>query len=368
MGNRRANLFWEARLSSGFRRPSEGDMVGLKRFIEEKYRNQAYAARGYSQPPSIENAANHPFLKELEAKEAGGSARPEEAGRTAAAQPSAAPKPSAVAAKPLQPPASTAKPAPVAAPQPAQLFDLLSLHDAPAVSTATPAPAASHDEGWAAFLDASPAPASAAPPAAEAASPTDDHWDAFQGSTSPAAPSAASPADDPFAPKPQASAASRQEPPSSPGDPFAESQGAQQPPPKEPVAAAPAPKKSAADILKMFDAPMQGQPQPGLGGGFPQHGGGMGVPGMMPQHYRGMQGMGGTFQQQQFYPQQAAGGVQGLQPMPILGSTVGLQPGFMSGAALPYGGSAFHQPQMPQLPPSQAPKFASGPSINGSFS
>jgi hypothetical protein len=51
---------------------------------------------------------------------------------------------------------------------------------APAVSTATPAPAASHDEGWAAFLDASPAPASAAPPAAEAASPTDDHWDAFQ--------------------------------------------------------------------------------------------------------------------------------------------------------------------------------------------
>lgn len=92
-------------------------------------RNQAYAACGYSQPPSIENAASHPFLKELEAKEAGGSATPEEAGRTAAAQPSAAPKPSAVAAKPLQPPASTAKPAPVAAPQPAQLFDLLSLHD-----------------------------------------------------------------------------------------------------------------------------------------------------------------------------------------------------------------------------------------------
>lgn len=83
--------------------------------------------------------------------------------------------------------------------------------------------------------------------------------------------------------------------------------------------------------------------------------------------FYGAQGMGGTFQQQQFYPQQAAGGVQGLQPMPILGSTVGPQPGFMSGAALPYGGSAFHQPQMPQLPPSQAPKFASGPSINGSF-
>ena len=38
MGNRRANIYWEARLSSGFRRPNEGDMVGLKNFIEEKYR------------------------------------------------------------------------------------------------------------------------------------------------------------------------------------------------------------------------------------------------------------------------------------------------------------------------------------------
>ena len=38
MGNRRANLYWEARLPTGFRRPLEGDMVALKNFIEEKYR------------------------------------------------------------------------------------------------------------------------------------------------------------------------------------------------------------------------------------------------------------------------------------------------------------------------------------------
>ena len=92
-------------------------------------RNQAYAARGYSQPPSIENAGHHPFLKELEASEAGGSAAAKETAHTAAAQPSAAAKPSTVASKPSQPPVSTAKAAPAAAPQPAQLFDLLSLHD-----------------------------------------------------------------------------------------------------------------------------------------------------------------------------------------------------------------------------------------------
>lgn len=92
-------------------------------------RNQAYAARGYSQPPSIENAANHPFLKDLEAKENGGSQAAEETSQAGAAQPSTAAKPPAVASRPLQLPASTAKAAPAAAPQPAQLFDLLSLHD-----------------------------------------------------------------------------------------------------------------------------------------------------------------------------------------------------------------------------------------------
>lgn len=38
MGNRRANLYWEARLPSHFRRPAEGDMAALRHFICDKYR------------------------------------------------------------------------------------------------------------------------------------------------------------------------------------------------------------------------------------------------------------------------------------------------------------------------------------------
>ena len=34
----RANMYWEASLPRGFRRPSEGDIVGCKKFIEDKYR------------------------------------------------------------------------------------------------------------------------------------------------------------------------------------------------------------------------------------------------------------------------------------------------------------------------------------------
>ena len=83
-------------------------------------RNRAYVARGYSQPPSIENFATHPFFREMEAKEAGTSAAPEEASQSAAAQPGAAGKPAM--------PAATSAPASAPAP-PAQLFDLLSLHD-----------------------------------------------------------------------------------------------------------------------------------------------------------------------------------------------------------------------------------------------
>ena len=45
LGNLRANAYWEARLPSGFRRPAEGDMSGLKVFITDKYQNQVcYAA------------------------------------------------------------------------------------------------------------------------------------------------------------------------------------------------------------------------------------------------------------------------------------------------------------------------------------
>ncbi len=38
MGNRRANIFWEARLPKSFRRPAEGDMGALRNFIGDKYR------------------------------------------------------------------------------------------------------------------------------------------------------------------------------------------------------------------------------------------------------------------------------------------------------------------------------------------
>lgn len=34
----RANMYWEASLPKAFKRPSEGDIVGCKRFIEDKYR------------------------------------------------------------------------------------------------------------------------------------------------------------------------------------------------------------------------------------------------------------------------------------------------------------------------------------------
>jgi stromal membrane-associated protein len=41
MGNRRANLYWEARLPADFRRPREGDMRELSSFINKKYRFDA---------------------------------------------------------------------------------------------------------------------------------------------------------------------------------------------------------------------------------------------------------------------------------------------------------------------------------------
>lgn len=81
----------------------------------------------------------------------------------------------------------------------------------------------------------------------------------LQGSTTPEGLSTApvSAAEDPFAPKAQPSGpAARQEPPASLDDPFADAPSVQRPG-REAAAASPVPKKSAADILKMFDAPMQ---------------------------------------------------------------------------------------------------------------
>lgn len=77
----------------------------------------------------------------------------------------------------------------------------------------------------------------------------------IQGSSTPAPTTVA--AEDPFAPKPQPSSAPGQDTPVSNGDPFAESHSPSQPAKDLTPAAALPPKKSAADILKMFDAPMQ---------------------------------------------------------------------------------------------------------------
>lgn len=41
MGNRKANLFWEGRGAGKLRRPAEGDMLGLRHFINDKYRRAA---------------------------------------------------------------------------------------------------------------------------------------------------------------------------------------------------------------------------------------------------------------------------------------------------------------------------------------
>ncbi|KAK9838354.1 hypothetical protein WJX81_006733 [Elliptochloris bilobata] len=239
MGNRRANAYWEARLPANFRRPAEGDMSGLSTFIGDKYRSSAYALRAYSTPPTVDSYQGHPFLAELDAKaQAEGEGRPPRpatgglltVGAKAAGIARGAAVPNgAPAAPPKQaPPKSTAS-----APQ---LMDLLSLDEpAPAGTSAAAAPA--DDGGWAAF-EGAVAPAasvSSAPPA-----PQDDAWDAFQGSdASPASTSAATAAS---APEPAAS------------DPFGGDLAAFGDA-LEPARAAPASaKKSADEILRLFDA------------------------------------------------------------------------------------------------------------------
>lgn len=92
-------------------------------------RNRAYAARGFSQPPSIENAASHPFLKELDAKESDKSPAADEASPASAAQQSAAARPAVAAPKAVRAPAAAPVLAAASAAPPAQLLDLLSLDD-----------------------------------------------------------------------------------------------------------------------------------------------------------------------------------------------------------------------------------------------
>ena len=161
-------MYWEACLPRGFRRPSEGDIAGCKKFIEDKYRcgfqatkyhlcplswqtsistslsasvwqkshlpcrSRSYVDRKYSTPPSIEAAETHPFFSDIAAKvdgdipESVSSASNEAAGRTASARNSSTA--TAVVAAPAQKSAAPKPSAPAAEAQPpAQLFDLLSL-------------------------------------------------------------------------------------------------------------------------------------------------------------------------------------------------------------------------------------------------
>lgn len=188
MGNRKANLFWEAELPVGFHRPFEGDMEGLKNFIGNKYRDQAYAMRTWDKSPSIDNYTFHPFMTQVGGAEANTA-------NSVPVSPPTSPPPessstpvtngvSSTVAKALAPPSgggqkraaeqfsrATTTPA-----EPAQLFDLLSMDEAPPTAPAAPSQAATSgdDGGWAAFAEGSGAPA-AVPTAEE-----EDPWDAFQ--------------------------------------------------------------------------------------------------------------------------------------------------------------------------------------------
>ena len=181
-------------------------------------RNRAYADRAYSSPPSIENAAQHPFLRQFDEAEDGDSAEGAAAGSEAEQRSrTATPVPQAIPAPATKQAAAAAQAKAAAEKPPAQLFDLLSMDDvsccldpAPVVldtccrrsyeelfkvhenstwlrrgplalqghGSAPAAPAAveqqSHDD-WAAFMEAPAAPSSSA----SAAAP-EDHWDAFQ--------------------------------------------------------------------------------------------------------------------------------------------------------------------------------------------
>ena len=55
----RANMYWEANLPRGFRRPPEGDIVGCKKFIEEKYRYECPSPASLAQSTFSVNVLCH---------------------------------------------------------------------------------------------------------------------------------------------------------------------------------------------------------------------------------------------------------------------------------------------------------------------
>ena len=74
MGNRRANLYWEASLPGTFMRPSEGDMAALRTFITDKYANQHYAMNAWDKPPNSDNYLTHPFMQQVDSAQPAGTA------------------------------------------------------------------------------------------------------------------------------------------------------------------------------------------------------------------------------------------------------------------------------------------------------
>lgn len=118
-------------MANGVPHQIRGLLPALMYLIHCHRRNRAYVDRAFAQPPSIDNAASHPFLRQLEAAEGGAAsdspvpgAAAEGASSTGLSR-SATPVPLPAPAEGRRPPAP---PPPPAAP-PAHLFDLLSLDD-----------------------------------------------------------------------------------------------------------------------------------------------------------------------------------------------------------------------------------------------
>ncbi|KAL3137259.1 hypothetical protein ABBQ32_006805 [Trebouxia sp. C0010 RCD-2024] len=366
LGNIRANAYWEARLPQGFRRPAEGDMSALKEFITEKYQNQAYSSRDYDGPPNIDNYFNHPFMKQVDAPSAVASPTADSQASDKAPAGSGPPSPPvnrAASPESLRRPARNsirgihAAPAPVPAPAAAapraDLMDLLSLDDTAAPAEQAAASATDSDGDWAAFMTASAAQPEAAPAAAPAAAVVshDSGWDAFQGSevATPAGTTAAAAVPfDPFGESQPVGAAPLGQ--QAAGAPAAGVGASQSMPPKH------AAKKSADDIMKMFDTPQQS-----AFAQFPAHGMSQGQAGAMPGGFAMQQGLTyGLTPQQQMQAQH----LYAAQQMQLAG---GRQPAAYGAVQMPaQAGDLWTQQQPSSFTPSfpHVPQFSSvaGPS------
>lgn len=278
LGNAKANLFWEANLPSNITRPAEGDMSGLKNFITSKYQDQAYASRDYDSPPNIDNYFTHPFMRQADSPAAvasptaeaqasdkasvssDGTASPIKAAN-GATSPAPLSRPARVSFKGIAGPAPAGAAATAAAPAATaaaanNLMDLLSLEGDAAPAAEQPQASASNADGdWAAFMDGNVAqPATPTPAAVATVISQDSGWDAFQGAdiAVPASASAAASTEglfDPFGDS-QAVQAASVDSKASGGN---AAQAASSAPATKHV-----PKKSADDIMKMFDKPQQG--------------------------------------------------------------------------------------------------------------